>query len=138
MIDDQDYADLAGSDARKLVLDRLNALYEEAITAWARSKEPVIRTRVIRDPETGEAYERVETTEQRASGDPRLLGQAQQVLAAIRSVLGLDAPTLAASAQVVTLARSPESDPGPMDVEHLPVLEIGGYTPAFEGDDSES
>jgi hypothetical protein len=138
MLDDAGHNQCAGPEARQLVLRRLDVLYEEALAAWQKSKEPIVRTRVICDPMTGAAYEQVQTTEQRLSGDPRLLGQAQQALAALRAVLGLDAPALSATAQVVSITQPQEPARGEVTVDLAPpqALEHGGDPEDLEAEDS--
>jgi hypothetical protein len=118
-------ADSAGPDARKMVLDRLGTLYTEAMRAWEQSKRPIVRTRASTDPETGAIFEQVTTTEDRG-GDPRFLAQANSALAALRAVLGVDAPSLSASAQVLSLAQDPGNELAALDIQPRPVQEIGG------------
>jgi hypothetical protein len=126
-------ADLGGPDARRMVLDRLGTLYSEAMRAWERSKEPVVRKRTSTDPVTGAAYEQTITSEDRG-GDPRFLAQANSALAALRAVLGVDAPSLSASAQVLSLARDPGNELAALDIQPRPVQEIGGDPRALQSE----
>jgi hypothetical protein len=135
MLDDAGHNQCSGPEARQLVLSRLNTLYEEAITAWQRSKRPIVRTRASTDPETGAIFEQVTTTEDRG-GDPRLLAQANSALAALRAVLGVDAPSLSASAQVLRLAQDPGNELAALNIQPRPVQEIGGDPRALHSERS--
>jgi hypothetical protein len=135
MLEDESHRQLPSQEARQLVLSRLNTLYEEALAAWETSKQPVCRTRILFDPVTNVAYEKVTTTEVRPSGDPRLLGQALQAMAALRAVLGLDAPSLSATAQVVSITQEETGGaPIALDLEPPRTQESGGGHVALEAD----
>lgn len=72
---------------------RLNYLYGESMEAWNKSKEDEVRRRQRKSDGDGRSQVVAELVSENRHGDPRHLELARRVLADLRTLYGLNAPT---------------------------------------------